>query len=452
MAGLQLGGLISGMDTDTIISQLLAIDRAPETRWNYQKVAAQTRQTALRDVETRVKNLKLAAGDLGSTLLWTPTQSATSSDPAKLGARLTGGAPPGGYSLEVTQMATAAQQTFAWTPQAGASTIDVNGVTVNLAPGAGIGAAAEAINSTAQLGVFAIDIGNGQLVLSSRTTGTSSAFTATGAGLGAGPISQRAGQNAQLKLNGVAQPDQQSNVIATLIPGVELTLKGLTSSTMVDVSNPSVDRGTLAAKLKAFVGAYNDVVDLVSAKTSEKRVAAPTSNTEAAQGALFGDNGLRDMLSTMRMAIGSPVPGLTGEFALLSSIGLSTGATTGGGDTNADSVKGRLTLDETKLNAALDRDPLAVQRLLGGVTGSAGFSQAFKGLLDPLVTTNGELDQRIESAGKDVSRIADKVTALEARLVAREALLRKQFTAMEAALQRSQSQASDLAARLGSTS
>lgn len=452
MAGLQLGGLVSGMDTDTIITQLLSIERAPETRWGYQKIAAQTRQSALRDVETRVKNLKQAAGDIGSALLWTPTQSVTSADATKVGARLTGGAPPGGYNLQVTQMAAAAQQTFAWTPQAGSSSVDINSVSVSIDPGADIDAAAEAINSNSQLGVYAINIGNGQLVLSSRTTGTDSDFTATGDGLGAGPIATRAGQNAQLTLNGVAQPDQQSNVISTLIPGVELTLKGLTGGTVVDVTNPAVDRATITAKLKAFVGAYNDVVDLVTSKTAEKRVGNPSSSSEASQGVLFGDNGLRQMLGSMRMAIGSPVAGLTGDFTALSAIGISTGATTGSGDVSANAVKGRLSLDETALNAALDEDPLAVQKLLGGTAGTDGFSQAFKGMLDPLVAINGIFDQRIDSAGRDVTRIADKVTALDARLVLREALLRKQFTAMEAALQRSQTQSADLVSRLGTSS
>ena len=283
MAGLQLGGLVSGMDTDTIVTQLLSIERAPAARWGYDKVAAQTRQSALRDVETRLKNLKTAADDLGSTLSWTPMQTIDSGDTAKLGARMTGGAAPGGFSVKVTQMATSAQQTFVWTPQPTASAIDIGGVSVNIDPNADIDQAASAINSNSQLGVFAINVGNGKLVLSSRTTGTSSDFTVTAAGLGA-PVSTRPGQDAKLNINGVDQPDQQSNVISGLIPGVELTLKGLSDGTAVNVSNPGVDRTALTAKMKAFVSAYNDVVDFVSSKTGEKRVSKPSSGSEAALG------------------------------------------------------------------------------------------------------------------------------------------------------------------------
>jgi flagellar hook-associated protein 2 len=452
VAGLQLGGLVSGMDTETIIQQLLSIDRTPETRWGYQKVAAQTRQTALRDVETRLKSLKTAASDLGSSLLWTPTQQATSADPTKVGARLTGGAAPGGFNLQVTPMAASAQQTFAWTPQAGASTVSINGVSVSIDPNASVADAAQLINSNAALGVYAIDLGNGQLVLSSRSTGTGGDFTASGTALGAGPISARAAQNAKLSVNGVAQPDQQSNVITGLMPGVELTLKGLTDGTVVDVSNPTVDRGALVSKLKAFVSAYNDVVSFVSDKTSEKRVAKPANSDDAALGALFGDSGLNDMLGDMRVAIGSSQDGTNGAYSILSSIGLSTGATTGSGATSTDSVKGLLSLDETKLNAALDADPLAVQKLLAGPTGvGGGFSASFTSLLTPIVQVGGVLDQRIDSAAQQITDLATRTTDLETRLTAKEALLRKQFTAMEQAMQKSQSTAADLASRLGTT-
>jgi flagellar hook-associated protein 2 len=43
MAGLQLGGLTSGLDTQSIIGQLIAVDRQPETRMKLQESALQAR-------------------------------------------------------------------------------------------------------------------------------------------------------------------------------------------------------------------------------------------------------------------------------------------------------------------------------------------------------------------------------------------------------------------------
>lgn len=449
MAGLQLGGLVSGLDTDTVIQQLLAVDGQAKTRLTFNQAAAQTRQNALRDVETRLKSLKLAADDLGSTLLWSPTQSADSGDPAKVGVRMSGGGAPGGYYVQVTQMATAAQQTFTWTPQATAGTIDIGGVSVSIDAGADIDAAAATINANSQLGVYAINIGNGKLVLSSRTTGTDGDFTATGAALGGGPIASRPAQNAQLSINGVAQPEQQSNVVSNLIPGVELTLKSITDGTTINVSNPGIDRTALTTKLKAFVSAYNDVVDFVSDKLSEKRVTKPQNAADAGKGVLFGDGGLQSVLSGLRSLVGDSVPGLPAAFSLLSQLGISTGAAAGSSATSADSIKGRLTLDETKLGAALDADPLSVQKLLGGVPGSPGFSQSLQKLLEPLVTSNGIFDQRVQSAGRDYTDIGDAITRLTDRLSAKETLLRKQFTAMEAAMQRNQAASASILSKLG---
>jgi flagellar hook-associated protein 2 len=446
MAGLQLGGLVSGMDTETIVAKLLAVDGQSKTRMSWNQNAAQTRQNALRDMETRLKSLKTATDDLGSSLLWTPTQSVDSSDATKVGARMSGGAAPGGYVVEVTQMATAAQQTFTWAPQASPSSIDIGGVSVTIDANADIDAAAAAINSNSQLGVYAINIGSGKLVLSSRQTGTDGAFTATGAGLT--PESSKAAQNAKLSINGVAQPDQQSNVVSGVIPGVELTLKGISTAT-VNVSNPNVPRDTLVTKLKAFVSAYNDAVDFASDKLSEKKVANPANQSDAAKGVLFGDGGLRSVLTSMRSIVGNVVAGNPASSQLLSQIGLSTGAVVGSSATSADSIKGKLTLDESKLNSALDKDPLAVQRLLGGVSGVPGFSQSFKAMLDPLVTANGVFGQRVEAAGKEYTRIGADITRLGERLTNKEAALRKQFSAMESAMMRSQQAQADIAARLG---
>ena len=94
MTGIQLSGLASGMDTDSIITQLMSIESQPRTRMARQQLVVQTRQTALRSIDTSLTNLKLAAQDLRSAALWVPTQSVSSSDQSIVGAQLTSGAAP----------------------------------------------------------------------------------------------------------------------------------------------------------------------------------------------------------------------------------------------------------------------------------------------------------------------------------------------------------------------
>jgi flagellar hook-associated protein 2 len=454
MAGMSLGGLASGMDTEGIIASLLAIERQPRNRLVLDQTAATTRQQALRDVSSRLKTLRFATEDLGSVALWAPKQTISSSDEAKISARMNGGAAPGGYNLAVTQMATSAQSTYTWTPQAGASTLDINGVTVSIDPGANIDNAVATINSNASLGVFAVNVGGDKLILTSRTTGQATSLSAAGAALAF--QSSTAGQDAKFTINGGTEQSSATNVVKDVIPGAEFTIKAITAGTTVSVSTPDVDKTAVKDKLKAFVSAYNDAVDFITSKTTEKKVSksdgSQLSSSEAIKGVLFGDPGLRTVMSSMRIAIGETVAGLSAPYDSLAALGVSTGATTGGGATNADSLKGRLTLDETKLDAALDNDPLAVQKLLGGVTGTRGFSQVFKDLVEPMVTTNGTFDQRIDIADRELKRIQDAIGRVDSRLSVREEMLRKQFSAMELAMQRSQAQATDLAARLGQSS
>jgi flagellar hook-associated protein 2 len=446
VAGISFSGLASGIDTASMIDALMAIERQPRNRLLLEQSAANAREQALKDIQSRLKTLRTATEDLGSALLWTPKQSISSTDETKVSATMTGGAAPGGYNLKVTALATAAQQTLSWTDQAGPTTLTINGKAIELEAGATLKDAVAAINSDSDTGVFAVDV-EGKLVLTSRTTGASATITATGDAIALESDVQ--GQNARYSINGGPEQESESNVVTGAIPGVTLTLKAHTDGTAINVTTPGVDKEAVRDKLKAFVSAYNDVVELITAKTSEKKVVkadgSPLTQSEAAQGVLFGDTGLRSILSTMRIAISDVIPGLTGDYATLASIGITTGATTGGGTTSADAIKGKLTLDESKLMAALEDDPLAVQKLLGGVSGTAGFSQKFAGgVLSPLVGVDGTFDQRLQSTTAQQNRIKDSLARMDQRLELREERLRAQFTAMELALQRSQAQAVDL--------
>src|SRR3954464_8203315 len=100
-----ISGLASGIDTSTIIDQLMAIERQPQTRLKTQVTLSQARKTALSDVQTRLKNLQLAAQDLKSAALWANKQTLDVSDPTKLTATSTGSIGTGAYTVSVTSLA-----------------------------------------------------------------------------------------------------------------------------------------------------------------------------------------------------------------------------------------------------------------------------------------------------------------------------------------------------------
>src|SRR5215212_4757442 len=121
--GIRLGGLASGMDTESIISQLMAIERQPRSRLERKQAAVQARQDALRDISTKLKSLKAAAQAMGSAGTWAPTQTVASSDSTRVGARASGSITPGTYDVSVQQVATTASRTFTTQTRPNPSTI-----------------------------------------------------------------------------------------------------------------------------------------------------------------------------------------------------------------------------------------------------------------------------------------------------------------------------------------
>ena len=422
MTGIQITGLASGLDTESIMSQLMSIESQPRTRMARQQVAVQARQDALRQIDTKLTNLKLAATDLRSAVLWTPVQTSSSSSESVLTARMTGAAAPGAATVEVQNLASAEQHTIA-APTSGRVTISSGGSYDYTSLDDLVGK----INGDDQGSVYAVNV-NGNLVLSRRVTGADQGFTAD-FGVSASET-VKAGKDAQYTVDGVAQ-SSPTNVVTNGLPGIELTLKTVGTST-VNVSNPAADPTQVSNKLKAFVSAYNDAVTLVRGELTEKRVSNPQSDDDAKQGVLFGDTALNGLLGQLRQTISE---------AGLDQLGVKVSDS--GSATDADALAGKLTFDQAAFDAAWASGPQAVQQKL------TAFAPSFEAVLDPVTRAgDGLMDQRVKDADSEISSIKDQLARMDERLQNKEDYLRAQFTALETALSKSQSQASDLASQL----
>ena len=116
MAGAQsVSGLASGLDTASIISGLMVVEKQPQVRVQQKIVVEQARQQALRDVLGQLNSLTTAYQGLTDIGTWADTQAIASSDDAHVSATRTGGAAPGAYTIDVTQLARANQFTSAGT-------------------------------------------------------------------------------------------------------------------------------------------------------------------------------------------------------------------------------------------------------------------------------------------------------------------------------------------------
>ncbi len=422
MTGIQLSGLASGLDTDSIIAQLMAVEGQGRTRIELRQAAITARQSDLTVLRSRLTTLGTAAAGLSSAATFADKQAVTSSDETTVAARLTGGATPGGASVEVTALAAADQRTYAYAVQPDASTISVGGKDVALGAGATAADAASAINA-AGAGVYAVEV-QGRLVIGARETGAASSAAATGGALTEDTTVARPGRDAQYVVDGVSRTSA-SNVVTGAIAGVELTLRA-TGRSSLSVSAPGPVLDDVVAQVKSFIDAYNTTTSAIRAQTTEKRVPSAATAADAGKGALFGDTGLNDLLSRLRGTVD------------LGGLGISTGAASA--TVSADALAGKLTLDESKLRAALEAPGgvAAVRSQLGDA------ATALAGVLGPQTSTGGVLDDRLSSAAAESAQQTDALERFDARLTTREAALRKQFTALEQALARSQQLQSSL--------
>jgi len=196
------------------------------------------------------------------------------------------------------------------------------------------------------------------------------------------------------------------------------TLKSLGTAT-VTVSPPAANPDALKTKIKAFVSAYNDAVDLVRGELTEKRVTDPQTDDDAKLGVLFGDATLGGLLSKMRQTISE---------AGLDQLGVSVVSS---GAANApDTLAGKLTFDESTFDKAWAANPLAVKAKIGSPDGP-GFAQDFEADLDPFTRAGGRSIGRVLSVDAP-NQLTGRIAEAEVqRLLLRGAQLVDECTEVE---------------------
>ncbi|HEU4700886.1 MAG TPA: flagellar filament capping protein FliD [Conexibacter sp.] len=453
---LNIGGLASGLDTNSIVEQLMTIERQPRTKLDQKATLITARQSALADFQSRLRAVEAAAKDLRSLALWSQKQTAATSDATRLSAAIVAGAGAGvgGYQVEVSQLANAAQRTYAFSSPASAGTITIDGHDTAVAANASLADVVAAINSDADATVYAAATDSNTLVLSSRRTGdTGSGFIALTDGTGAlteDTAKAKQGRDALFTVDGVAG-SATTNDVTNAIAGVRLSLRGVTTVSgpiTVTVTAPAADTQTVKDKLRAFVDVYNSTVEAIRAKLDERSVPNARTDADRQKGLLNGDLTLTAILGQMRQAIYTPVRGLPDGMSSLADLGVSTGSASA--TVSRDALAGKLQIDADTLDAALASDASRVRDLLAGPANAGGWVRAFERVVHDADTTGGTIDVRITGADAELKRLQRSMADMDDRLALKEQTLRAQFAAMEAALGQSQTQSSWLSGQLAS--
>src|ERR1019366_3058197 len=372
-------GIGSGLNVNSIISSLMAVESQPLTALQAQATTLQTDLSAFGQVQSLVSSLQDSAKTLFDPNSFNLTNT-SSTNPSSVSAATTSGAVPGLYSISVSSLS-AGQSIVSPTGQYtdGTSVVGTGSLTIQLGswsadhstftPGTGsavpipIGASADtlagvaaAINA-ANAGVSATvvtDASGARLALQSSATGSANGFRisvadddgnntdASGLSRLAYDPQNNAGQlklaqaaaNAQATINGISVASS-SNTLSSVIGGVTFNL-GQTTTQPVTI-NVTPNTTAIQSDVTAFVSAFNALNTFLATETKYD----PTTNTAAP---LQGDSTATSIQNQMHNLI-SQVTGASSTFATLSSLGIQL------------QTDGSLQLNSTTFNSALTNLP-----------------------------------------------------------------------------------------------
>lgn len=451
---IQSTGIGSGLDVNSIITQLLAIESRPLTRLQQSANATQTQLSTYGALKSRIAALGDAAEKLASAATWNKTR-ATSADTSALTVTSTGSATPVNLQVEVTQLARAQSVATSRLPSAGATvgtgtlmiefgswnedflaftpTVPLKGASIQIGSGEDTLAGIRDKINAADAGVTATILNDSQgarLVLRSTATGAEGGFRIAAtdndgnalddSGLsrlafdppaGAPAIGDQRAADLVASVNGAAVISA-SNQLDDLVDGVSLQVARTTTGPVaVTVAR---DTDAMKALIQQFVGAYNEANRFLADQT---RYNADTKTSATLQGdrtavALQGQ--LRSLVATESSA--SPV------FGTLSSAGISL------------QRDGSLAIDDGKLASALTNLPELSRLFSADGSGNplaVGIARRFDALADLNAGTGGALESREDGLKQRLSRNRTEQERFNDRMAMVEARLRAQYTALD---------------------
>jgi len=437
-APITISGLASGLNTSSIIAALMAVEREPVTHLTDEQAKLSAEQTQLQGIQSGLQQLSFAASEFILPSMYESSQTATSSEPTRVEAAVSGGAGVGGYEVEVTQLASSAQRTFTFTSPASEETITIDGQEFKVQAGESAKTLASAINASGSATVYAAVLEGETIVLSNRATGSTEGefIKVTGAALTEKAGSAKEGVDAEYTIDGV-KATSTSNVVTNAIAGVTLTLASLTPQgpVTIDVRPPGVSPSAIEAQVQTFIKLYNSTVGTIQTQLNTKTPTRPHTAAEFATGTLFQDQELSGLLDSMRAAMYEPIAGLPSGMSSPADVGISTGAPTGGVSSQS-SLEGQLTLDPTKLAEAIKSNPEGVEQMLQQWSGS------LQSMLNDAAEPGGSIEARANGDGEQVKQLTSQINNLNELLAQREKALQATYAALEGVISRNTAQSS----------
>lgn len=466
MASLGIDGLASGLDTTTIINQLMQVESAPQTLLKSKQTSTKSFVSALQALNAKVASLAENAAKVAKPASWSAfaaTSSATS-------VTATAGATAQAGSVSFTVDAVAKAQTTVSRVTADDSTLVAgippavtvrggDGTLVTVQPTTGsLQDIAKAINDAADAGIKAtvVRVSGGEnptyrLQFTGTSTGTDGAFavyagtksaveTAVAAGDGGVSLaamrldttSVTAATDAQITLwKGTAAEQvftQSSNTFTGLLTGVDVTVSKTTAADEPVSVTVAQDTEALKKLASGLVGALGVVLSEISSRTAVTTTTNSDGTTKVTGGMFTGDSAVRGIQSQLVEAASYPINDVSP-----STVGFKLGK------------DGAFTFDEAAFTAALAEDPAKVQAVISGL--AERVSTVATNVSDKY---EGSLTLKVQGQESLVKTMGTQIEDWDRRLAARKEGLQRTYSALEVTLSNLKSQSSWLASQISS--
>lgn len=460
MPSVTSAGLGSGLDVNSIISQLMLIEKQPLNTLAKEQSTVNAQISSYGKIQGNLATLRDKAAAFNTSTLWGNTSTSLSDATVATVTAVAGkNGVAGSHSLQVSALATG--QTVSSSVMASStSELSEGTLTIELGkwtggiPATGFTAKSGASPVTVSIGAgetslsrirdkinaagagvtasIVSDAAGARLSIRSAATGEENAFritatetaddgnAATGLtalgynAMGSSSMArnQTAG-NAQALVDGIAI-SSTTNTLDQVVEGLSIKLNKVTTGA-VDMTVVANHDGIKTA-IKDFVSAYNTLNGSISYETKYDATTKVAGALQADRTSLSVQSKMRTLLSETFTGTGS------GTLNSLSSIGLTRDSS------------GNLVLKESKLDDAL-ANPDQVKALLSGGDGlstpTTGFMTRFRKFADDIQSTNGPLDSRKSGLQSQLKRISDRQATMETHYAATEARLKKQYERLD---------------------
>lgn len=439
-------GLVSGIDTGTMITQLLQLEARQQNALKARLSDTQVTASAYRTINSSLAALTTSAESLARPDSFSSTKATSTA--TSVGVTTASWATPGSLTFTVASVATTASSvsTGRWsstTTAAGMGSIDIRTAdgtaskgTVALDGTESLEQVAAKINADTALGLkaSAVQVSPGQyaLQISAATSGAAAGFSVGGTAF----TTTSLGQDAVLKVG-----EDTATTTSYTIRSATNTFEGVLPGATLTVSKPEASpvTVTVAADPEAVATKVSGLVDAVNKALST--IKTYSDNTPGSKAALRGEYAVTSVAGQLLQAVSEAV-GTDGSPAQV------------GFELTRD---GTVTFDEEKFAAALRATPDLAQRIVVG-SGVPGEPGAVPGLAARVRdvskaasdATTGSLSSLAKGQDNLARDIQDRIADWDLRLAARKVALTRQFTAMETALSGLTNQSNWLAGQLSS--